>query len=98
MTFSMSYFYNDLFILHLLPDEVVHGKKTMVDKVAVSRAVCYHKGTVYFPVHSPWQETQLHGQQLEYLEWRDEKSGWNLLHISIHDSLHEYVKALQALS
>ena len=33
MTFSMSYFYNDLFILPYSHDEVVHGKKTMVDKV-----------------------------------------------------------------
>ena len=34
----------------------------------------------------------------EYLEWRDEKElGWNLLTYPIHDSLHEYVKALHKL-
>ncbi|HCC01608.1 MAG TPA: 1,4-alpha-glucan branching protein GlgB, partial [Ruminococcaceae bacterium] len=33
LTFSMDYFYKDIFLLPLSHDEVVHGKKTIIDKI-----------------------------------------------------------------
>ena len=33
LTFSMQYFYNELYLLALSHDEVVHGKKTIIDKL-----------------------------------------------------------------
>lgn len=33
LMFSMAYFYNDIFILPLSHDEVVHGKHTIIDKM-----------------------------------------------------------------
>lgn len=101
MTFSMSYFYNDLFILPYSHDEVVHGKKTMVDKVFGSQQEQFATiRTLYtFQFTHPGKKLNFMGNELgEYLEWRDEKElGWNLLTYPIHDSLHEYVKALHKL-
>lgn len=101
MTFSMSYFYNDLFILPYSHDEVVHGKKTMVDKVFGSQQEQFATiRTLYtFQFTHPGKKLNFMGNELgEYLEWRDEKElGWNLLTYPIHDSLHEYVKALHEL-
>ena len=101
MTFSMSYFYNDLFILPYSHDEVVHGKKTMVDKVFGTQQEQFATiRTLYtFQFTHPGKKLNFMGNELgEYLEWRDEKElGWNLLTYPIHDSLHEYVKALHKL-
>ncbi|WP_298485687.1 1,4-alpha-glucan branching protein GlgB [uncultured Ruminococcus sp.] len=101
MTFSMSYFYNDLFILPYSHDEVVHGKKTMVDKVFGSQQEQFATiRTLYtFQFTHPGKKLNFMGNELgEYLEWRDEKElGWNLLTYPIHDSLHEYVKTLHKL-
>ena len=33
IVFSMHYFYNELYLLALSHDEVVHGKKTIIDKL-----------------------------------------------------------------
>ena len=33
LTFSMHYFYNERHLLPLSHDEVVHGKKTIIDKI-----------------------------------------------------------------
>ena len=101
MTFSMSYFYNDLFILPYSHDEVVHGKKTMVDKVFGSQQEQFAtiRALYTFQFTHPGKKLNFMGNELgEYLEWRDEKElGWNLLTYPIHDSLHEYVKALHRL-
>ena len=101
MTFSMSYFYNDLFILPYSHDEVVHGKKTMVDKVFGSQQEQFAtiRALYTFQFTHPGKKLNFMGNELgEYLEWRDEKElGWNLLTYPIHDSLHEYVKALHKL-
>ena len=52
-----------------------------------------------FQFTHPGKKLNFMGNELgEYLEWRDEKElGWNLLTYPIHDSLHEYVKALHKL-
>ena len=101
MTFSMSYFYNDLFILPYSHDEVVHGKKTMVDKVFGTQQEQFStiRALYTFQFTHPGKKLNFMGNELgEYLEWRDEKElGWNLLTYPIHDSLHEYVKALHKL-
>lgn len=101
MTFSMSYFYNDLFILPYSHDEVVHGKKTMVNKVFGSQQeqMATIRALYTFQFTHPGKKLNFMGNELgEYLEWRDDKElGWNLLTYPIHDSLHEYLKALHKL-
>lgn len=101
MTFSMSYFYNDLFILPYSHDEVVHGKKAMIDKVfgTQEEKLATIKALYTFQFTHPGKKLNFMGNELgEYLEWRDDKElGWNLLTYPAHDSLHEYLKALHRL-
>ena len=98
MNFSMSYFYNDLYLLPYSHDEVVHGKKTMLDKVfGMQNEQMATIRTLYaFQIAHPGKKLNFMGNEIgEYLEWRPDKElGWNLLTYPLHDSLHEYIKAL----
>ena len=70
----MSYFYNDLFILPYSHDEVVHGKKTMVDKVFGSQQEQFAtiRALYTFQFTHPGKKLNFMGNELgEYLEWRD---------------------------
>lgn len=101
MTFSMSYFYDDLFILPYSHDEVVHGKKTMLDKCfgTHEEKIAAVKALYTFQFMHPGKKLNFMGNELgEYMEWRDYKElGWNLLSYPAHDSLHEYLKKLHKL-
>lgn len=101
MTFSMSYFYNDLFVLPYSHDEVVHGKHTMIDKVfgTQEQKMATIKTLYTFQFAHPGKKLNFMGNELgEYMEWNEGKQlGWNLLTYPAHDSLHEYLKKLHRL-
>ena len=98
MTFSMSYFYNDLFILPYSHDEVVHGKKTMLDKCFGSHEekIATIKCLYTFQFGHPGKKLNFMGNEIaEYMEWRCNKElGWNLLSFPSHDSVHHFIKEL----
>lgn len=98
MTFSMSYFYNDLFILPYSHDEVVHGKHSMIDKIYGNQQEKFStiKSLYTFQFAHPGKKLNFMGNELgEFLEWQDGKElGWNLLTYPAHDSLHQYIKKL----
>lgn len=98
MTFSMSYFYSDLFILPYSHDEVVHGKGTMLDKAQGDheQKMATIRAFYMWQMTHPGKKLNFMGNELgEYMEWREEKElGWNLLTYPSHDSLHEYIKKL----
>lgn len=98
MTFSMSYFYNNLYILPYSHDEVVHGKQTMLDKCfgTHEEKIATIKALYTFQFTHPGKKLNFMGNELgEYMEWRYYKElGWNLLAYPSHDSLHEYLKRL----
>ena len=99
--FSMSYFYQENYLLPLSHDEVVHGKKTIVDKLwgsyeqkfAQLRCLC-----CYMLFH-PGKKLSFMGNELaEFLEWSEERQpGWNLLDYPVHRSFHSFVQRLNAL-
>ncbi|MBP1538347.1 MAG: 1,4-alpha-glucan branching protein GlgB [Ruminococcus sp.] len=101
MTFSMSYFYSDLFLLPYSHDEVVHGKGTMLDKAQGDheQKMATIRAFYMWQMTHPGKKLNFMGNELgEYMEWREEKElGWNLLTYPSHDSLHEYIKKLDQL-
>ena len=98
MTFSMSYFYNNHYIMPYSHDEVVHGKQTMLDKCfgKHEEKIATIKALYTFQFAHPGKKLNFMGNEIgEYMEWRPHKElGWNLLTYPAHDSLHEYLKAL----
>ena len=99
LTFSMSYFHRDIFLLPLSHDEVVHGKHTIIDKIFGSYEEKFPQLRLlwlYMFTH-PGKKLNFMGNELaEFKEW-DEKAalGWNLLTYPNHDAFHRYVQALQ---
>lgn len=98
MTFSMSYFYDNLYILPYSHDEVVHGKQTMLDKCygTHEEKIATIKCLYTFQFGHPGKKLNFMGNEIaEYMEWRyDKELGWNLLGYPSHDSVHEYMKRL----
>lgn len=98
MTFSMSYFYSDLFMLPYSHDEVVHGKMTMLDKAQGTheQKMATIRALYMWQMTHPGKKLNFMGNELgEYMEWREDKElGWNLLTYPSHDSLHEFIKRL----
>ena len=82
LTFSMSYFYNNLHLLPLSHDEVVHGKGTVLDKMWGSYdqkfAQCRALYT-YFYTH-PGKKLSFMGNELgAFREWDENRQlDWNL--------------------
>lgn len=98
LTFSMQYFYNELYFLALSHDEVVHGKATIVqkmwgqyeDKFPQARALY-----AYFYTH-PGKKLNFMGNEIGQLrEWDENRQqDWEMLKYPMHDSFHAYYKKL----
>ena len=66
IVFSMHYFYNELYLLALSHDEVVHGKKTIIDKLwCTYEEKCAQLRTLYFYMYAhPGKKLNFMGNEL----------------------------------
>lgn len=101
LTFSMSYFYDNLFLLPLSHDEVVHGKKTILDKMwgdyDQKFAQCRTLYT-YFYTH-PGKKLNFMGNELgQFREWDESRAlDWNLLEYPKHSGFARFLTGLAGL-
>lgn len=101
LTFSMSYFYNNLHLLPLSHDEVVHGKGTVLDKMWGSYdqkfAQCRALYT-YFYTH-PGKKLSFMGNELgAFREWDENRQlDWNLGEYPKHIGFTHYLTDLARL-
>ncbi|MFV0396296.1 MAG: 1,4-alpha-glucan branching protein GlgB [Coprobacillaceae bacterium] len=101
LTFSMEYFYNENYILPLSHDEVVHSKKTIIDKIwgSAEEKMSQLKVLYTYMILHPGKKLNFMGNELaEYREWDESKSlGWNILTYPSHDSFYHYVQRIHQL-
>ena len=101
LTFSMQYFYNELYLLALSHDEVVHGKKTIIDKLwGTYEEKCAQLRTLYFYMYThPGKKLNFMGNEMAHFREWDEKRplDWDLLKYSFHDSFQKFFAAVSRL-
>ena len=98
LTFSMEYFYNELFLLPFSHDEVVHGKATIIqkmwgdydDKFKQCRALY-----MYMYTH-PGKKLNFMGNEIaQFREWDEKREqDWQLIKMPLHDAFNKYIKRL----
>ncbi len=101
LTFSMYYFYNERHLLPFSHDEVVHGKKTIIDKIFGDYEMKFPQVRtlyMYMMVH-PGKMLNFMGNEIAmFREWDETREPDNfLLKYPLHDSFHKYIEKLNEI-
>ena len=101
ITFSIFYAYNERYILPFSHDEVVHGKKTIIDKLNGSYEQKFAQARLlylYMMTH-PGKKLNFMGNELAmFREWDEKREpDWELLKMPAHDSFHRYILELNKI-
>ena len=94
LSFSMQYFYSELFLLALSHDEVVHGKATIIQKMwgqYEDKCRQIKAFYAYFYTH-PGKKLNFMGNEIgQFREWDESREqDWDLLTYPFHDAFHQY--------
>ena len=101
LKFSMDYFYNELYLLALSHDEVVHGKATIIQKMwgdyedKFSQCRAFY---LYMMTH-PGKKLNFMGNEIaQFREWDEKRQqDWELLKFPMHDGFYHYIRKLNEL-
>lgn len=101
ITFSIFYAYNERYILPFSHDEVVHGKKTIIDKLNGNYEDKFAQAKLlylYMMTH-PGKKLNFMGNELAmFREWDEKREpDWDLLKMPAHDSFHRYIGELNSV-
>lgn len=101
ITFSMHYFFNELYLLPVSHDENVHGKATVIQKMWGDYEVKFPQARafyMYMYTHPGKKLGFMGGEFAQFREWDESREqDWFMLRYPLHDSFLRYMTDLNRL-
>ncbi len=101
LTFSMAYYFADRFLLPLSHDEVVHGKKNIIDKMwgTYEQKIAQFKNLWLYQYTHPGKKLNFMGNEIgHFREWDEEKEmDWFLLSYPVHQMIHRFTRDMSQI-